>query len=124
MDEINEKEKNKGSYDKIAKLKKLKIIELEELLTPILESAGFIKLHFKDPTTSKDVIVSFVVYDQKPDREERASTTDLEKLLRKALKDTNWRLMTEGVTYRLGMLEGRFHGYDREEDLLRLVKDK
>lgn len=119
---MKEKEKNQDSYDKVAKLKKLKIIELEELLVPILDKAGFIKLQFKEPETSKDVIVPFIVYEQRADREDRASTSDLERLLRKALKETNWRLMTEGTTYRLGMLEGRLHGYDREEDLLKLVQ--
>lgn len=122
MDDIKERDENKDSYDKVAKLKKLKIVELEELLVPILEKAGYIKLHFKEPEITKDVIVPFVVYEQRSDREDRASTYELERLLRKALKETNWRLMSDGTTYRLGMLEGRLHGYDREEDLLKLVK--
>lgn len=124
MDEWNEKQKNKEVYDKVANLKKLKILELEELLAPILEKAGYIKLQFKNPEVTRDVVVPFTVYEQRPDREGRASTYELEKLLRKTLKDTNWRLMTDGTSYRLGMLEGRLHGYEREEDLLRLVKEK
>ncbi len=124
VEDMKEREKNKDSYDQVAKLKKLKITELEELLVPILGKAGYIKLQFKDPDISKDFILPFVVYDQKPDREDRYSTSELEKLLRKALKETNWRLMTSGATYRLGMLEGRLHGYDREEDLLRLINQK
>lgn len=123
VDKMKEREENKEEYDKVTKLKKLKIIELEEMLKPILEKAGYVKLQFKDPDTSKDVILPFVVYEQRPDRQDRASVVDLERLLRKTLKDTNWRLMTGGVTYRLGMLEGRLHGYDREEDLLKLIKD-
>ncbi|HMQ01534.1 MAG TPA: hypothetical protein PKD79_00475 [Candidatus Doudnabacteria bacterium] len=124
VDEMQEREKNKDSYDQVAKLKKLKITELQELLVPVLEKAGYIKLQFKEPDTTKDFILPFLVYDHKPDREDRYSTSELEKLLRQTLKETNWRLMTSGVTYRLGMLEGRLHGYVREEDLLRLVKDK
>jgi hypothetical protein len=27
-----------------------------------------------------------------------------------------------GVTYRLGMLEGRLHGYDQKGDLLKLIQ--
>jgi len=71
-----------------------------------------------------DVVVPFIVYDQKPDRNDRVSTYDLEKLLRKALLDTNWRLMSDGTTYRLGMLEGRFHGYEKEDDLVNLVRQQ
>ncbi len=29
-----------------------------------------------------------------------------------------------GLNYRLGMLEGRLHGYEREEDLIKLVSKK
>lgn len=119
---MEEKEKHKDLYDKVKELKKLKITELEELLVPVLEKAGYIKLSFKTPEVTKDVVVPFVVYDQRPDREGRASTYELEELLRKTLVDTNWRLMTDGTSYRLGMLEGRFHGYEREEDLLSLVR--
>ncbi len=125
MDKIKEKEQNKEVYDKVANLKKLKIIELEELLVPVLEKAGYIKLQFKNPEIKKDVIVPFIVYEHKPDREGRASTYDLERLLRKTLKETNWRLMSDGTSYRLGMLEGRLRGYEGEEDLVILVqKDK
>lgn len=124
MDEIKEREKNKESYEKVANLKKLKIVELEELLAPVLEKADYIKLQFKTPEISKDVIVPFVVYEKRPDREGYVSSKELEKILKKTLADTNWRPMTDGVTYRLGMLEGRLHGYEREEDLLKLVEKK
>lgn len=32
--------------------------------------------------------------------------------------------MSEGMTYRLGYLYGRLKGYEREEDLLDLIKHK
>lgn len=121
MDEQKEKEKHKDLYDKVAQLKKLKIVDLESLLTPALEKEGFIKLQFKNPEITKDVFVPFIVYEQRPDREEKTSTYALEKLLRKTLKETNWRLTSEGTNYRLGMIEGRLHGYEREEDMLKLV---
>ncbi len=124
FDEIKEKEKSKDLYDAVAKLKKFKIVELEEYLAQLLEKAGYIKLQFKEPDVTKDVFLPFIVYEQKQDREGRASTYELECLLRKALKETNWRLVSGGVNYRLGMLEGRLHGYDREEDLIKLVRKK
>lgn len=122
MDEIKEREKNKDKYDAVAKLKKLKIVELEELLAPVLQKAEYIKLTLKEPEITKDVIVPFVVYEKKADRGEYPSKKTLEKLVRMTLADTNWRLMTDGVSYRLGMLEGRLRGYEREEDLLKLVE--
>lgn len=124
LERHKEKENEKDVYDAVGQLKKLKVVELEELIRPILEKEGYIKLQFKNPEITKDVIVPFVVYEQRPDREDRASTYTLEKTLRKALRGTNWRLMTDGTSYRLGMLEGRLHGYEREEDLANLIRQE
>ncbi len=124
LDKHKEKENNKELYDEVAKIKKLKIIELEKLLAPILEEAQFIKLNFKDPNLTKDVIVPFTVHDIKEGREDRTSCLDLQSLIKKTLKGTNWRLMSEGVHYRLGMLEGRLKAYEKEEDLVKLINNK
>lgn len=119
-----EKENNKELYDEVAKIKRLKIIELEQLLVPILETADYTKLHFKDPEISRDVTVAFTVHDIRQGREDRTSCHDLQKIIKKSLEDTNWRLMTDGVHYRLGMLEGRFRAYEKEEDLVKLIEKK
>ncbi len=122
MKKIEEKEANKESYEKVAKLKKLKIIEVEQLLSPSLEAQGYIKLHFQAPEIKKDIIVTFSIHDSK-DRKEYDSMNDLKKAIKKTLEGTNWKLMSDGVDYRLGMLSGRLRGYEREEDLLELVSD-
>jgi hypothetical protein len=49
------------------------------------------------------------------------SKRTLKKLVDAALKDTNWRLMSDGISYRLGYLSGRLRAYEREEDLKDLV---
>ena len=123
LEKQKEKENNKELYDEVARIKKLKIIELEKLLAPILEEAQFIKLQFKEPQITKDVVIPFTVHDIKEGREDRTSCLDLQSLIKKTLQDTNWRLMNEGVFYRLGMLEGRFRAYEKEEDLVKLIKE-
>jgi hypothetical protein len=40
------------------------------------------------------------------------------------LEATNWRLMSDGISYRVGFLTGRFHGYEHEEDLANLMRTK
>ena len=57
-------------------------------------------------------------------RRDLTSTYNLEKLLRKALDDTNWRLMSDGTSYRVGILSGRLRAYEREEDQLELIRLK
>ncbi|MFA6094837.1 MAG: hypothetical protein WC757_03055 [Candidatus Paceibacterota bacterium] len=124
LDKQKEKENNKELYDAIAKVKRLKIIELEQLINPVLEEASYVRLNFKNPEITGNVIVSFTVHDVKQGREDRESCQDLQKLLNRMLADTNWRLMSDGVVYRLGMIEGRFKAYEKEEDLLKIFSKK
>ncbi len=52
------------------------------------------------------------------------SRIQLQRIIKKNLQKTNWRLMSEGINYRLGILFGRLRGYDNEEDLLKLINEK
>jgi len=45
-----------------------------------------------------------------------------QKVIKTALDPTNWRLMTAGLSYRLGYLSGSLKGYEWEEDLMEIVK--
>ena len=45
----------------------------------------------------------------------------LQKIIKKNLETTDWRLMSGGIDYRLGLLTGRIRAYESEEDLLKLV---
>lgn len=121
FEEHKEKEENKHIYDAIKEMKKLKIAELTPLLQPILEKAGYTDFSLDKPEIGKDVFVGFNCLDTKSDRNDYDSIKTLEKLVKKALADTNWRLMSDGISYRLGYLNGRLHAYEREEDLKKLV---
>ena len=74
------------------------------------------------PDIDRYVIVPFTVKDAESSRAEADSTRKLHKTIKKTLENTNWRLMSEGVHYRLGYLSGKLKGYEQEEDLLQLVK--
>lgn len=119
--EVEEREKNKDLYDKVAKLKKLNIAELRSLLEPILEKNNYVKMEFSQPKMEKYVTIDFTLQDAKVGRVEYDSRTILKRLLDKTLADTNWRLMSAGITCRLGILSGSLKGYEREEDLKRLI---
>jgi len=60
--------------------------------------------------------------DSKSDRKDYDSRKTLKKLVDSALEETNWRLMSDGISYRLGYLNGRVKAYESEEDLRKLVK--
>jgi hypothetical protein len=122
--EFQEREDNKHVYDAIEEMKRPKIAELQTLLRPVLEKAGYIEFGMDKPEIGKDVFVGFSCLDGKPDRPDYDSRKTLEKLVKKTLEDTNWRLMGEGISYRLGYLNARLRAYEREEDLKRLVSKK
>ncbi len=120
--EIKEKEDNKHIYDAIKEMKKPKIAELSNILAPALEKAGYIEFSLDKPEVGKDVFIGFNCLDSKSDRSDWDSEKTLKKTVEKALADTNWRLMSDGINYRLGYLSGRVRAYEREEDLKNLVE--
>lgn len=69
----------------------------------------------------RNVTVRFSIEDNK-ERDGYNARMDLKKLLNKVLEDTNWRLMSEGISERIGILSGRLRAYESEEDLVKLVK--
>lgn len=119
--EHKEKEGNKHIYDAMKEMKKPKIAELTPLLQPVLEKAGYADFNLDKPEIGKDVYVGFNCLDTKSDRNDYDSIKTLEKLVMKTLADTNWRLMSDGIHFRLGYLNGRVRAYEREEDLKKLV---
>ena len=114
-----EKEKIK---EKAVNFKKLNIAELPKILNPVLEKDEYINLELLKPEILRDVIVGFTVQDNKADRTEYQSEQNLKKIIELSLANTNWRLMSDGVNYRLGILSGRLRGYESEEDILKLMK--
>jgi hypothetical protein len=122
VDSWKDKKENKELYDAIDNIKKITISELQKILDPILEKAGYAKLEFEKPELQKDVVLGFGLQDSKSGRSEWDSVHELQKLLKKALDGTNWRLMSDGVRYRLGFLQGRLRGVEGEENFLKLVR--
>lgn len=124
VDGWKEKNKNKELYDAIDNIKKLTISELHDLLNPLIEKAGYIKFEFEKPDLQKDVILGFSLQEGKTGRNDRESVYEIQKIIKDALKSTNWRLMSDGVSYRLGYLQGRLRGVEGEDGLKKLVATK
>lgn len=112
------------AYQQVACLKKLTIVELEKLLNEVFEKEQYLKLTLSNPEISQHVIVPFSLQDGDSSRKENESVIQLQKLIKNTLDGTNWRLMSEGVFYRLGFISGRLKGYEREEDFFELSGEK
>lgn len=111
-------------YDAIKDIKKLKIAQLSELLTPVIAKKKYTEFKLGEPQLGREVTLDFSCLDAEADREEYKSEKGLRKLLDTTLADTNWRLMSDGIHYRLGYLSGRLKAYESEEDLKKLVEQR
>lgn len=124
MKKGEEREKKKVVYEAVAKLKKLKVPQVEELLSKAAAKQGYPKFTPGEPHMGKEVTVDFNVQDGKDAREEYDSRKDLKRLIEDALFDTNWKLMSDRISYRLGVLKGRLRALENEEDLVKMVETR
>lgn len=121
LEKQKEKENNKELYDKVAQLKKLSVPQLKEYLIESLKDEVYKNFVFEQPTIERIVTIGFSIEDP-TDQAEYGSKNKLTKLLKKTLENTNWRLMSDGISYRLGVLTGRLRCYEKEEELVELIK--
>lgn len=103
-------------------LQKLTVPQLKEQVTEAL-GKKYSNIVFEKPDLGRIVSIEFSVEEMSTDNE-RESVHKLRKLLQTLLQDTNWRLMTDGINYRLGLLTGRLRVYETEEDLVKLMEQK
>lgn len=111
-------------YSLVKDVKKLKIAQVAELLTPVLTKQKYTEFKLGEPQIGREVSLDFSCLDADADREEYQSAKQLRKAIEKALSDSNWRLMSDGVSYRLGFLSGRLRAYESEEELKQLVEQR
>jgi hypothetical protein len=120
----NEAKQKDPAYKKVLKIKKLKVNDLRKKLDEVLAKEKYANLRFDKPQMDRFVIIPFTVEDANEKREEYDSRTACIRIIRKSLSNSNWKLMSEGVNYRLGYLSGRLKGYEREEDLVEMVRQR
>jgi len=121
--EVYEEEKQKyddKAYQTAVNLKRLNVLEIEKLLTEKLEKEKYVKFTLDKPDMGRFVTIPFNVLDANSTRNPSISEATLKKLLKDTLEDTNWRLLSNGIHYRLGYLSGTLKAYEQEEDLLEL----
>lgn len=112
-------EMDNPAQEKLMKVKKLSITDLETLLNKALIDSGFTRLSIGAPDIGRHVSVPFTIQDTVK-RHDLESIAVLHGLLKNSLKETNWRAPKDDLSYRLGFISGRLKGYENEEDLLKL----
>jgi hypothetical protein len=120
--EEQEKERKIREDYNVDKIEKINLPKLENSLVRLSEELGYIKFKFDSHSTENYLSVSFSAQDP-TDREERESIKILTKAFKDFLLTTNWRLMTNGIDYRLGLLSGKLRAYVDDEGLLKIAKE-
>lgn len=123
MEDMEERDKHKEEYDAIKQLDKLTVPVMQKRLQEVLLEHGYEEVSFEKPDMGKSVQVAFTCLDGKG-REQYSSRQELKKTILSCLEPTNWRLMSDGVDYRLGVLTGRVRCYESEEEMMQLVTKK
>lgn len=123
MKETEAKQKD-PDYKKARSVKKVTVTELFKLLKKKCEVDDFTNLNFENPEIGRYVIVPFTVQDDKKSRKKEQSIKDLRKILTFTLEKLNWRLMSEGIEYRMGYLKGRLKGYESDDELAKFIKKR
>lgn len=122
-EEEEQKERDKVYYEKAKKIKKLTISELSDILAKELIKSDFKGLTITNSEMTRDLIITFTIQDTKSGRTDSYSRSDLKRALSKALENTNWKLMSDGVSYKLGLLSGRLRGVDDNEVIYKEIKE-
>ena len=105
----------------VKEIKKLKVAQLADVLAKAVADSGYIEFKLGEPQIGREVAVPFSCLDNRPERESYDSRMGLKMLVTKTLDGTNWRLMSDGVSHRLGYLNGRLRAYESDESLRKLV---
>ena len=121
-DDEQKKKEDDPKYQKAMKLRKIKVIELQKIIEEVIIKNGFNNLSFDKPETDRQIIIPFSVQETNNERSGYDGSRNLKRAIVKALEDTNWRLMSDGIRERLGILSGKLKGYEREEDLVKIIK--
>ena len=123
MEKEKEREAKKEIYDEVKALTKLTVPQMKVHILEVLEDENYSNLIFEKPDMGRLVSVEFSIEEMETSSEYE-SKQKFKKLLQKHLEKTNWRLMSDGISYRLGMLSGRIRIYEDQDDLAKLIEKK
>jgi len=118
------KPEQKRVRDTASKLKRLTVPQVEALLAKVIAKQGYRKFSLGELVMGREVTAEFTTQDGNEAREPYDSRIELKRLIEQALADTCWKLMSEGIHERLGVLSGRLRAIEDEEELVKLVESR
>ena len=119
---IKEEKKEKEEKERIGfhNIDILTVPQLEQKLSVLFNNLGYQKFQLGAPSLGKYLTITFSAEDPTTRTKQESSKVLLKKLVA-GLLPTNWRLLNQEVSYRLGILTGTLKAYETDEDLKRVA---
>lgn len=119
---LAEEEQQKDIIRAVEQIKKFSVAELMNTLTSAIQAKHYAKVSFSAPQIGRNLTVEFNCIDTQPVRQAYQSTRDLKRAIDKELLLTNWRLVSDGIHYRLGALSGRLKAIENPDEIKKLAE--
>lgn len=105
-------------------IERLTVPNIKRKMSALFEEKDLEEIKFGDLEVSpKSTYLEFSTEDSEATKENSYKhCLDLKKEIVSELEDTNWRLMSEGVSCHLGIMSGRLRVYESGDDIYNLVK--
>lgn len=120
--EFEEEKRNTRTEEQIINIKKLRVIEIQELLTKTLEGLNFVKVEISNPNTSEGIRVKLTALDNDRKRSDSGAMKTAKDALEMALQETNWRLVKNSLSSTLGTVMAELRGYVSEIEIRQLFE--
>lgn len=115
LNSVNDIFEEGGGGDEKIEVKELKILQVEKIISKVIKKEGYQKFKLGEPEMGKYVAVGFTVYDENPKRCEYDSRMLLKKIINNSIQGSNWKLMSDGISCRVGILSGRLRCEQKSE---------
>ncbi len=124
MSEIKAREADTKTNDRMASLRRLRVIELRELIVKTLEQVGMTSIALSDPVQGMGLRMKITMLDTDPKRSDSESEKAAKSGLETILIDTNWRLVKTSLISTLGSITGELRGYVSDEEIRKLIEQE
>jgi len=122
--EFEEQNRNIQTEERVINVKKLRVVELQELLTKILEGMNFVRVEISNPTTSEGLRVELTALNNDRKRSDSEAIKATKSALETALEETNWRVVKNSLSSTLGALLVELRGHVSETEIRQLFESE
>ena len=119
-----DEDKHQEEKERADAIERLTVPHIKRKISALFEKKALEEIRFDDlETTPNCTYLKFSAEDPEATKENSYKRClDLKRGIVRELEDTNWRLMSGGVSYRLGIMSGRLRVYESDDDVYNLVK--